>query len=167
MARPRRAFTGGGSRRLTQWLGPADQGYISVASGGATLTSSASFEEAATIVRSRGNVSIRPNAFTADVALVGAFGVAIVSTEAFNAGVTAIPEPFTDSDWGGWMVWRSFTYFFQFSDATGAQFNDWNFEVDSKAMRKLSPNETLVQIAESQGGAFQISTPLRHLIKLS
>jgi len=44
---------------------------------------------------------------------------------------------------------------------------DWNFEVDSKAMRKVGENEVLVTIAESQGGAFNISTPLRTLVKFS
>ncbi len=152
--------------RLTQWIGPAAQGYIQVASTGATLVASFSFEEALTVIRNRGMVSFFPVAVTGDVQIVGAMGMALVSTEAFNAGVASIPEPFSDADWGGWLVWRSFSYTFEFADATGVNFVNWSFEVDSKAMRKVSPNETLVIIAESQVGAFEISAPIRTLVKL-
>ncbi len=166
MARARRVVTRG-ARRLTQWIGPADQNYVSVASAGATLVASAPFEEQTTVVRARGQVSVIPAAFTTSLNIVGAFGVAIVSTEAFTAGIASIPEPFSDADWGGWFVWRSFSYRFEFDDATGLNFPRWDFEVDSKAMRRISPNETMVLIAESQTGAFQISAPLRVLVKLS
>ena len=168
MARPRRSFGhGGGSRRLTQWVGPALQGYVTVAAAGATLIEFVPFSEQTTIVRTRGQISVFPAALTADVEIVGAIGIAVVSDEARIAGVASVPEPFTDADWGGWLVWRSFSYRFEFADATGVNFPNWSFEIDSKAMRKISPSESLVVIAESQAGSFLISTPLRMLIKLS
>ncbi len=68
---------------------------------------------------------------------------------------------------GGWNVWRSFSYRFAFQDATGVNFVPWTLEIDSKAMRKISPNENMVLVAESQQGAYSISTPLRVLVKLS
>jgi len=154
-------------RRLTQWIGPADQGYVAVTDAGATLIGSAPFDEAATIVRTRGAFACRPESEAADVSLTGAIGVGIVSSEAFAAGIASIPEPFSDGDWGGWFVWRSFAYEVRFSDATGVGFLDWGFEIDSKAMRKVGPNESLVIIAESQGGAFRVNVPLRILVKLS
>ncbi len=64
------------------------------------------------------------------------------------------------------MVWRSFSYGFEFNDATGNNFPNWTLEIDSKAMRRISPNEALVFVAESQSSAFKISSPLRILIKL-
>ena len=131
------------------------------------MISSVSFEEQTTAVRLRGQVSIAPNAFTADLNIVGAIGLGIVTAEAFAAGVGSIPEPFNDADWGGWLMWRSFSYRFEFASAVGVDFPNWNFEVDSKAMRRISPNEVAVIIAESQSGAFVISTPLRMLVKLS
>ncbi len=166
-ARRHGGFQRTGSRRLTQWVGPADQGFISVASGGATLIASVPLDEAATIVRTRGMVSLRPTTVVADLDIVGAIGMGIVSTEAFNAGVGSIPEPFSDGDWGGWFVWRSFAYEFQNVSNVGLGWVDWNFEVDSKAMRKGGPSESVVIIAESQVGAYGISTPLRMLLKLS
>ncbi len=91
MARPHRSFGGKRSARLTQWIGPAAQDYVNVAAGGATLLGSAPFEEAATIMRTRGQVSIIPQAVSADVAIAGAFGIGIVSQEAFAAGVASKP----------------------------------------------------------------------------
>ena len=43
----------------------------------------------------------------------------------------------------------------------------FNTEVDSKAMRKVTDDETIVLVAESQVGAYKISMPLRLLLKLS
>ena len=168
MGRPHRNFSrSSSSRRKSQWIGPAEQAYITVASAGATLIEFASFEEPLTVVRTRGFVSIKPASPTADIEIIGAFGLGIVSTEAFTAGVASMPEPFTDADWSGWYVWRSFAYDFEFNDATGINYPTWNFELDSKAMRKIGPNETIVGIAESFSGAFNISANTRSLVKLS
>ena len=167
MARPRSFPRSRSKGRLTQWVGPAIQNYLAVASGGATLIFSFTPAEAITIVRTRGFVSVKPEAVTADLDFTGAFGIGIVSEEAFNAGVGSMPEPFTDADWSGWFVWRSFAFDFEFEDATGINYPNWNFELDSKAMRRIGPNEVLVAIAESQSGAYRINAPTRTLIKLS
>lgn len=128
---------------------------------------SAPFEEQTTVVRSRGFISIRPEAENADLEVTGAFGIGVVSAEAFTAGVASIPEPFSDGDWGGWLVWQPFGFNFEFQSGIGLHFPDWRFEVDSKAMRRLSPSEALVCVAESQSGAFKVQFPARVLVKLS
>jgi len=163
----RRAHVVGRRHRLTQWIGPANQGFIAVGAGATALISSAPFEEAATLVRTRGQLSIRPEDFVADIDIVGAVGMGIVSAEAFAAGVASIPTPFTDADWGGWFVWRAFSYRYNFASAVGENFPNWTMEIDSKAMRKISPNERIVTIAEAQGAALRVSVPTRLLIKLS
>ncbi len=168
MARQQHRFRGSSrTSRLTTWLGPADAGYVNVASGGKSLLASSSFEEPNTVIRTRGVVSVGPQSFGVDVEIKGAYGVAIVSTDALAVGITAIPGPFSDSDWGGWLVWRSFAFIFEFGDSTGRMFANVNMEIDSKAMRKVESNESLVVIAESQGGLFQIWDGTRHLIKLT
>ncbi len=168
MARAHRSFgRSSGSRRLTQWIGPADQGYVAIASAAKVIVASSEILETVTFVRARGRISIRPESEAADVELTGAVGVGLVSSDAFTIGTTAVPGPFRDGDWGGWFVWRSFAYDIRFSDATGVGFIDWGFEVDSKAMRKATPNTHLVVVCESQGGAFRINAPLRFLVKLS
>ena len=168
MAHGRSRFPGrsSGQRRLVQWIGPADQAFIAVASAGATLIGSASFTDKATIVRTRGGVRIQAQVATADVAIVGAFGVGIVSADALAVGITAIPGPFRDADWSGWYVWRSFSDRLEFQSASGTRFLTFGFEVDSKAMRKVGPLDALVIVAESQIGAFSISAPIRTLAKL-
>ncbi len=152
---------------MTPWIGPALQGPVNVASGGATLVASVPNAEQSTFIRIRGFASIVPQAVTADLDITGAIGVGVVTEEAFAAGVASIPEPFADGDWGGWMVHRMFAYHFEFNDATGINYPSWDFEIDSKAMRKVSPSSRLVVIAESQAGAFNIDVPLRFLVKLS
>ena len=164
----RRAFHTqvGRTRRKTEWSGPAAQGFQAVATTGAILLDSQQFQSTVTMVRTRGMVTIRPETSAADLEIVGAIGVALVSNEAFLAGIASIPEPFTDAEWGGWLLWRSFNYFVDFSDATGVGYPNWSFEIDGKAMRKIAPNDTMVTIVESQGGAFRVAAPLRRLFKL-
>jgi len=162
----------GGPKRQTTWIGPADQGYIALASTTKVLL--ASFDPSAaglvkpTVVRTRGPLSVRPNVYSADVDIVGAFGVAVVSDQAFGIGITAIPGPFDDANWDGWFVWQSFSYRFELVDGTGDFYPaSSEIEIDSKAMRKISQNETIVLVMQSQVGAMSISAPLRLLFKLS
>jgi len=154
-------------RRLTQWIGPALQNYQTVATAGATVIASVPFNEKTTIVRTRGHCSVIPTVVTADLNIIGAVGFGIVSSEALAIGVTAIPEPFTDADWSGWFVWRSYSYRLEVVSEIGEHFIEWDFEVDSKAMRKVGPNESAVIVAESFAGEYQISCPWRMLVKLS
>jgi len=131
------------------------------------LVGSIPFLEQSTVVRIRGWLSVMSTAVNADVNITGAIGVGIVTEEAFAAGVVSIPEPFSDADWGGWMLWQTFAYSFEFGDATGVNFPPWQIPLDSKSMRKVSPNERLVIIAESLLGAYDVDMPLRVLVKLS
>ena len=154
--------------RLTKWIGPADQGAVNVASTGATIISSVSFEDPATLVRTRGVVGVKLQAYGADSEVFGALGLGIVSAEALAIGVTAVPHPFRDPDWGGWFVWRTFFFRYEFHDATATMFPaSIQFEIDSKAMRKVEPNEALVVVAESQVGSFAVADGTRVLVMLS
>ncbi len=146
MARRSRVVTRG-ARRLTTWVSPADQGFVAVTSGNKVIISS--FAPSAfgivrpTVVRSRGRVSIVPSSFAADLEVVGAFGMCVVSDQAFAAGVLSVPGPFTDAEWDGWFVWQPFGYVVDFDDATSKKAPAHiDVEVDSKAMRKVTDNET-------------------------
>jgi len=166
-----RSFVRGQKRQVT-WIGPADQGYISVGAAGSTLL--ADFApgtvgiDKPTIVRTRGDISIVPAVLSADLEVVGAFGVGVVSAQAFAIGITAIPKPFDDANWDGWYVWQAINFVVE-AGATVQSFSpaDRIITVDSKAMRKIADNEVLVLVAQSQQGAFRISAPLRTLLKLS
>ena len=113
-------------RRKTQWGGLADQGLVAVASGGSTLIASTAFEAPGTIVRSRGNLTVQPQSFSADVTIVGAFGIGLVTAEALAIGITALPTPFRDSDWGGWIVWQAFTHRFESISQVGVLLGSWS-----------------------------------------
>ena len=160
-----------GQRRLTQWVAPALQEFVTVASTTKVIISSFDAQNFAllrpTVVRTRGEIAIRASTYAADLNIVGAFGICVVSTDAFAAGVASIPGPFTDAEWNGWFVWRSFSYVVEQSSDVGVMQAAKFQEIDSKAMRKIATNETIVQVAESFLGTFQISTPLRMLLKLS
>ena len=160
----------GGAKRRTDWIGPADQGFVSVASAGATLLSNVQFSTSSTIVRVRGHIAIRPAVYSADVDIIGAYGIGIVSAEAFTVGITAVPEPFSDGDWGGWFVYETFSMRVEFRSDTGVLAGDQStlsIPIDSKAMRKVESNEALVVVAESQAGAYAISSQIRILNLLS
>ena len=160
-----------GPRRQVTWIGPALQNYVAVANGVNLIVGS--FDPASsalpkpTIVRTRGQISVAPDLSSADVDIIGAFGMCVVSDQALAAGSASIPAPFSQADWDGWFVWRSFSMRYEFIDGTGTLQMDQRFEIDSKAMRKVSDNESIVLMAQSQGGAFDISAPIRMLLKLS
>ena len=160
-------------KRQVSWIGPADQAYVAVSTNASAIV--ASFDPGAvglpklTIVRSRGHISIRPQLLTGDLDIVGAFGMAIVSAQAFVAGAASIPAPFTEAAWDGWFVWQSFSAHFGFEGGESDFFfqRDIAWDIDSKAMRKVTENEVVVLMCESQVGALRISAPIRMLVKLS
>ena len=175
MANRSRGFGGARSDRAPQrqvvWVGPADQVPVVVPTNTSVII--AAFDPVAvgfdkpTIVRTRGVFEHFPTAFGVDLAYQGAFGICVVSSDAFGVGASAIPGPFTDSDWGGWFVWQSFAYRLEFSSGVGLLKAHETLEIDSKAMRKIGPNETMVVMAESQAGGFTVWDGTRHLFKLA
>ncbi len=154
------------------WIAPAEQAFVSVAGGASVIIGSfnpvASIMAHPTIVRTRGTVGVKPASFGADIGIIGAWGVGVVSDEAFAAGTASIPRPFEDADWNGWLAWGVFIQQLEFADATGRLYNAvTEYSVDSKAMRKIPPGNTLVEMAESQTGAFEVNMSLRLLFLLS
>ena len=173
MPRPHRSYPSRGPRRQTDWVGTTQQGYVAVATtvkvaiASFTPDASANNMQMPTAIRNRGSISVRPNSTGADLDIVGAFGMCVVTQDALAVGITAIPGPFTDSQFDGWMVWQPFSLRVDFSDATGTRLFDRDYEIDSKAMRKVPSGYALVQVAESFSGAFSISATIRTLMKLS
>ena len=144
---------------------------INVASGASVIISSfepgANVMLAPTIVRTRGLVHIRPQTFGASLNVGGAFGVGIVSNEAFVAGTASIPRPFDDADWPGWFLWGAYSGTLDFADASGRRQWNLSYPQDSKAMRKVKSNETVVLMAESQTGSVTVVMHLRLLFMMS
>ena len=160
-----------GSKRLTQWVGTADQVSTAIATNTSVLVavfaSSAAGIIRPTVVRTRGTAIFRPTAFSADLEYSGAYGLAVVSDQAVAAGAASIPRPFTDDDWGGWLVHGYYQGHLEFQSGVGISSFPNLTEIDSKAMRRISENESLVWMVESQSGAIQASIHARVLLKLS
>ena len=121
-----------------------------------------------TIVRTRGLLSAHAGgSIITDLGMDGAWGIGIVSAQAFAAGAASIPGAYTNADWDGWFA-HGFWSFFQ--NAAGTPNNlvmsSVQMEWDSKAMRKVKDTDVVVVMAESQSAAVQVSLQFRMLIKL-
>ncbi len=124
-----------------------------------------------TLIRTRGWASFHfdPTSI-ADTFNVG-IGLGVYSSDAFTIGATAMPGPLTDADYD-WIFHTTLVFGPAFSateDGTNIRNNHW-LEVDSKAMRKIKPNQTIGWIAEgdvlSGGGTVDLSVSTRYLFKL-
>jgi len=177
MARPRRSGfrTSVGPRRLTQWSEGVQGVNDHTASDTKTLFASAiAFGEPLTIIRMRGELS----GFMTVAGTAGdgfremAVGIGIVSTDAVSVGVTAIPGPLgPDMGWS-WIYHRLFSMQNSSTGADGATGSgSFRFEIDSKAMRKVGPNETLVAVSqvttETGTAGARLTLDTRLLVKLS
>ena len=105
-------------KRKTIWVGTAIANALAVASGASVIHSSFAPDAlsmlAPTAVRTRGQFTVFPTAFGADLDYIGAFGLGIVSDEAFVAGAASLPRPFDDDDWGGWLVHQYYSGHLEF-----------------------------------------------------
>jgi len=129
------------------WSSIARSVFVPVAGtfSGAGLSTSV----AATILRCRGYVQATMDA-SKQVGdnLTITFGLGIVSGDAFAAGAASLPGPSTDPEWP-WMWWGAMDLSAQVAagdDAWGS--HSQRLEVDTKAMRRWKPNETLFMTAE-------------------
>jgi len=158
-------------KRKTVWIGTAIQGNLSIASGASFIMSSFAPDTlsilAGTVVRVRGKILVRPQAFGADQEFNGAWGLGAVSDEAFAAGEASIPRPFDDDDWPGWIAHGYYMGHLQFQSATSELVFPIIDTIDSKAMRKIGPNTTLVWMVESNFGAVSVYLHARVLMMLS
>ena len=175
------SFRGRSQRRLTAWSpGP---GGTDLASMRTNIAASGTFilgtgvvptTSALTIIRIRGHVSTRMTAATAagdGFNLV--FGIGIVTEDAFaDIGVTALPDPFEDTSWPGWMWLGNLSMHtavggLAIGDPT---VNPVQMEIDTKAMRKWRQNEVIfcsVQAGENITAVVDIEMHSRMLLKLS
>ena len=175
-----------GSQRKTSWTGGA-------ASSGPGATQSISVSGALllgvglqaivsglTIVRTRGNLSLF--LVTADAegsGFNGAFGLGVVSENAFGVGVTAVPHPIADDDWDGWFYHRKFALFAPAAITAAGSAKEWSgiggvagaiqIDVDSKAMRKFKESDVVVAVLETTEvgtSIMRVAFDSRTLVKL-
>ena len=157
----RRTFAPRGRKiDFKQW--DAAPGLIGSENADATfIGGSLAFNIPATILRWRSHVACMFDETRAvgDRA-VFTFGVGIFSTDAVTLGSTALPDPAGEPEYP-WVWWKEFRLDC-FAVHAGANVNDagWGptqqrYDLDSKAMRKIKPGESLLIVGQmsNQAGA--------------
>ena len=166
------------TRRLTGWdIGPdSSSGTVSITSGTKTIigTVVSFLVDGLTIVRIRGTFSyyirIAQTVFDGfDNAVVG---MCLVTDDARIAGSASVPGPVTDDEWDGWMFHKWLPAIISPAtaniDPSGGGFLH-ELEIDTKAMRKVTDNESLIFVFEgTEIGAvtMEVDMNTRILVKL-
>ena len=122
-----------------------------------------------TLVRLRGEL-LMSSAMSSGDSAECAVGIMLVNDNAFNIGITAIPLPITDADDDGWLYhqWCSAS---AVSQSAGNRTQNFRFEIDNKAMRKVRVGQTFVAVVEMDnevgtGVAIDLNLNCRALFKL-
>ena len=149
MARTRSGFQPRSPRRNRGWEdGPANVS-TNISGSGSVLASVGAqiLGDGNTLARVRGLCTFRLHtAAAAEQGFGGAFGIGIANVQAFGAGMASLISPLTGADWDGWLYHR----FIDVRSVTGTISDGVNagsvlnqFEVDSKAMRKLKEDDVI------------------------
>ena len=121
-----------------------------------------------TIVRTHLLVTWGSDQSAADEDSQGAVGSVIVQDQAIAIGVTALPAPITNAD-ASYYFWQPMAQRFEFGSGVGfAARSRWQYEIDSKAMRKVGINEDqaiMVENIDATSG-LNFSAIGRQLLKL-
>ncbi len=135
--------------------------------GASTSTFAGSLSAAAlglrpfTIIRTRVEVAWCSDQNAANEAPIGAMGMIVITSSASAAGVASIPTPITEGD-ADWFVWQGLQNRLKFASGVGVTEGEGvvsRYTVDSKAMRKVGPDQDLgvmVQNSSAVGASIQI-----------
>ncbi len=163
-------------RRKTSWgIGPGGVVTTALAATGSVLVGSAAAAalDGMTLVRTRGELSLYLTVAGTNLdSFQGAFGIGVVTTQAFAAGVGSVPTPIDEEDEE---LWIYHTYFALVAPdvtdfASGCISCAVRFTVDSKAMRKLDIGDTVyavLQATEVGAASMQCDFNSRLLVKLA
>ena len=158
------------TRRQSSWaVGPL--GLVSRSSSGVSLfaTSAQAQANGLTIVRLRGELLVMVTAGASVLdGFEGAFGICIVSENAFGAGVGSVPSPIADIGWDGWFAYQMFqvkVVTATIGEGVNAPSAVARYEIDSKAMRKFKATDTVIAILEvTEVGAATLAAQFRSRI---
>ncbi len=164
------------SRRSTVWFSFPPQNATLAAAGGtlvASLNAGALALRPFTVIRTRLVVFASSDQSVASERFGWGLGMAVVSDQASAIGVTAVPTPITDLDSDLFFVHKLGIGEFELSTAVGEMKyagDGAQYEIDSKAMRKVNPDEDVILSMESMvatvGEGSLVSVAGRMLVKL-
>ncbi len=147
-----------GPKRATNWISSATPGSpATVAAATAVLSQSFASSQivlalpsGGTIVRTRGTLWVSSDQEAATEEPVGAFGMMVVREQARAAGIASLPTPVTEAFDDGFFVhiyWQAGMHRVSGVGITGTFWKRYDF--DSKAQRKLTPDDAIVVTMEN------------------
>ncbi len=158
-------------KRLTQWVGSADiSTQVALAAGAAVLDQSLVLTGLpATVVRTRGIITVYSDQTAANEEPFGAIGMCVVSDQALAIGVTAVPTPITDSGSDLFFLHQYFAAPVKATTDIAFANVSQTYGFDSKAMRKISEDESLIIVVENASATAGLNYLLqfRMLIKVN
>ena len=144
------------SRRKVGWSdGPSQLAPAGISSSGSVLWSLGRqfLFDGQTLVRTRGNFSIWQTVATSigDGFNQLAVGMCVVSENAFDTGITAVPTPLTDAGWDGWFFHQLLgpILSFETTEVLRGPMSALRIDIDSKAMRKLKSTDVMIGVVEA------------------
>ena len=146
------------NRRMFTWIGGTITAFdtSALAAGASTLIASIDTrldgapQAPYTVVRVRGMLQVFSDQVLAVEAPHGAYGIAVVNGEAFDAGVASIPTPFTESFDDRWLYHTYWNAVF-IDGVTAGEIDSQmaNIIIDGKAMRKVDIGDVIVFVIEN------------------
>ena len=98
----------------------------------------------------------------------GAFGIIVVSSDAFAAGTASLPGPLSDAG-NDWFVWVPFHFMTGAGASAGDEALVFRTSFDSRGMRKLKIGDVTAPVIEVEadlaGGTIDIGYSYREQIK--
>jgi len=123
----------------------------SITTIGTILSGSLQFSSPFTILRVRGHVAafFDSTKQLTDLMIL-TYGLGIISTDAFTAGTGSVPDPSGEPEYP-WLWWNQIRLDGLLANTQSESWgpSSLRLEVDTKAMRKVKPGQTLVMIAQA------------------
>ncbi len=171
-----RSFSGRarGPRRQTEWLSLASPTALSALGAGSKVQFSAGLTTVEiaklpfTIVKTIGQLYVRSDQDLNSEEAMGALGAAVVSQRATTVGITALPDPVTESEADFWYLFEPWAQSIEIDAGTFGSESVTNVRFQSSAQRKIEEGEDIAFIMANASAAFGIrfGVSLRMLIKL-
>ena len=158
--------------RVSQWTATVPQTAVTVLAAATAIIDSTFVTDVnnpETLIRVRGNLMVQTDQNGASETPFGAIGMAVVSNEAVAAGVAAILTPYAEGDSDYWFMHQYWAAPIRFGTAVGFQNVGVQYVIDSKAMRKVTPDQTIILVMEngSADSGLQYRLDLRILSKVA
>ncbi len=163
--RSRGGFVRSGPRRQTQWLASVDV-ETETALNPASVLLNQSFDGTQTqalgpftITRTIGSLWVASDQIAADESALCGLGMSVVTQQANAAGAASVPAPFRDEGSESFFMYGIALASMDVAGAVaGFQQNAFSarFDFDSRAQRKVQPNEAIVIVLENAAAAHRL-----------